>query len=136
MKYFKYFCVFMASVMVLRSLYTGYGARDAIMTAVFWLMVYTVPYSIYRFTRWMRMKDIFVVMVNDRHVDPHAYLFSSKGAAVDCAMRKVGEMAAYPEDAEYMDDKGLEKLGLLFQCVYSIEGDAVWVYQVEVDKQE
>lgn len=52
LKCFKYFCVFMVVVMVLRNLYTG-GVGDVIMTIIFWWLVYIIPYSFVKFSGWI-----------------------------------------------------------------------------------
>ena len=80
---------------------------------------------------------IYVVMVEDRHVDTEAHLFSTAEKALDYA-RQVAADYDYPEeeaeaDGDVMDVAALKDAGWLYYRALSPEGDCVWVLPKEVD---
>lgn len=82
-------------------------------------------------------KTIYVAIVNDRHTDTEAHLFSTADRAIAFAkeyLEGCGESAQYvdAEDAT-MTDESLEAAGWLFYTCYSTEGDCIWVMPREVD---
>lgn len=71
---------------------------------------------------------LYVVMVNDRHTEPYAEIFSDPERAVEWARSKAKEWASNGDYEEEQVD------GCLFCARYSCEGDAVWVIEKELDK--
>lgn len=83
------------------------------------------------------MATIYVVMVNDRHTDTEAHLFSTPEKAIAYAQRVLDDNggsaeAVSPEDARMSGDD-LTVAGWLFYGCYSTEGDCVWVLPADVD---
>lgn len=79
---------------------------------------------------------VFVVMVEGRHVDTEAHLFSTPEKAIayaESVLDENSEAAAYvdPDDAR-MSDEDLASAGWLFYGCYSTEGDCTWVLPKEV----
>ena len=84
------------------------------------------------------MAKIYVVMVEDRHTNTEAHLFSTPENAIAYAhgvLDDNSESAEYvdPEDAR-MSDEDLAAAGWLFYGCYSTEGDCVWVLPAEMDE--
>lgn len=83
------------------------------------------------------MTTIYVVMVEDRHTDTEAHLFSTPEKAIAYAQGVLddnSDSAEYvdPDDAR-MSDEDLAAAGWLFYGCYSSEGDCVWVTPATVD---
>ena len=67
---------------------------------------------------------VYVVMINDRHSDPGAEVFTYPGDAIVYAKRIAKEYGSHPDDYEEQDIQGW-----LFYARYSVEGDSVWVIE-------
>jgi hypothetical protein len=67
----------------------------------------------------------YVAMVNDRHSDPEATIFTKPGDAIEWARETARELARRPED--YQEQETPE--GWLFYATYSVESDCVWVLE-------
>ncbi len=82
--------------------------------------------------------ELYVVVVDDRHDDITARVFSKPEVAVDIARRHYEDTV--PDDltaAELRDSGiGVEPVdGYLFHAVYSTEGDSVWVVPTTLDAE-
>ena len=66
-------------------------------------------------------------MVNDRHTDTDAEVFTTADAAIDFARRAAREYNRHADDYEEA-----EIAGWLFHARYSCEGDSVWVIEKEL----
>ena len=86
------------------------------------------------------MMTIYVVMVEDRHADTDAHLFSTPEKAITYAQSVLdenSESAAYLDpDIARMSDERLARAGWLFYGCYSTEGDCVWVLTAEIDESD
>jgi hypothetical protein len=70
------------------------------------------------------MTEVYVVMINDRHFDPEAYVFSTEIAAVDWARERARDWLTESVPPE----------GWLFYADQPDgEDDAVWVTSKRVD---
>ena len=67
---------------------------------------------------------VYVVMINDRHSDPGAEVFTRPGDAIAYAKKAAKEYGRHPDDYEET-----EIPGWLFHATYSVEGDSVWVLE-------
>ena len=76
----------------------------------------------------MSAMELYVAMVDDRHTDPYARLFTTPERAIDYARRLAEENAARPQDVEESEVEGW-----LYHATWSTEGDAVWVVPREVE---
>lgn len=72
---------------------------------------------------------IFVVMIEDRHTDPDAVLFSTAEAAIDYAREYAADNAS-PIGSVIE----LPVIAWLYHARYTVEGDSVWVVEREVDR--
>ena len=73
---------------------------------------------------------VYIVMIEDRHTDPQAYVFSTAERAIAYAKRAAEENATDPEDIEEQAVKDW-----LYYAVYSVEGDSVWVIARVLDEE-
>jgi len=73
-------------------------------------------------------EPIYVVMVEDRHADLDAELFTDPEQAIAYARRTAHELCRHPESYE---EETIE--GWLFYARYSTEGDSVWVVEKTLD---
>lgn len=72
---------------------------------------------------------IYVVMVEDRHTDTEAEVFTTAEAAIAYAEEYVTEqLDRWP----WVDDDPEEPEGWLWYRAYSPEGDCVWVVEKEL----
>jgi hypothetical protein len=67
---------------------------------------------------------LYVVMIDDRHIDREPYVFDTPEAAIAAARQIAEDHAAHPEPRE---EETIE--GWLFYLRYGVEGDAVWVVE-------
>jgi len=72
--------------------------------------------------------DIYVVIVEDRHIQPFSLVFSTAEKAITAAKELVKDLATYPND---ITEENVD--GWLYYCEYSIEGDSVWVQKQSLD---
>lgn len=77
---------------------------------------------------WRIKMDIYVVMVNDRHAEPEAYLFTNKKEAMEFAKATA---ESYCHDVE--DLKEIKISGWEYYIEYSCEADCIWVIKKELD---
>jgi hypothetical protein len=85
--------------------------------------------------------NIFIAMVNDRHTEPEASLFSTYEKALAYAMAYLAEVNGQWNDGENgvdpddktMDAEALTATGWLFYERYSTEGDSIWILEAGVD---
>lgn len=75
---------------------------------------------------------LFVTMVDDRHADPVALVFTTAEAAVERARAEARANGAHPEDFDESHDI---PEGWLYYATYSVEGDCVWVVETELDPE-
>lgn len=68
---------------------------------------------------------LYLVMVEDRHTDPAAFVFSTPEAAIEDAKRRAREYAYNQADI----DESNPPDGWLYRARYSVEGDCVWVVE-------
>lgn len=78
------------------------------------------------------MTTVYVAIVNDRHVDPDPWVFSTAARAVDFA-RTWFQDHVHPDVVDDEDVGEQEMDGWLYYASYSVEGDAVWVVEKVVD---
>lgn len=83
---------------------------------------------------------LYVVIVEDRHCDTTAHLFSTPEKALAYAQRVLDDHAdsarlVDPADAR-MSAADLQAAGWLFYGCYSTHGDCVWVLPAVVDADE
>jgi hypothetical protein len=72
---------------------------------------------------------VYVAMINDRHADPEAHVFSTAEAAIDYARTWAQDNALRPSDFSESDVEDL-----LYYASYSAtEGDSVWVVERTID---
>lgn len=79
---------------------------------------------------------LWVAMVNDRHHDPTAHVFSTPEAAIAFARQHYEDNLPDQLDQAQRHASGIGEQqveGWLYCAVYSVEDDAVWVYEVTVD---
>jgi hypothetical protein len=72
---------------------------------------------------------VYVAIINDRHADTEAYVFSTAEAAIGYARSCALEYARQLEDFE---EKQIE--GWLYYATYSCESDSVWVTERTIDE--
>lgn len=70
---------------------------------------------------------VYIVIVDDRHVDLEPTPFADPDAAVEYARETARSYALRPEDFEEESVKGR-----LYHATYSVEGDSVWVVEKEM----
>lgn len=73
---------------------------------------------------------VYVVMVDDRHDDPEPFVFTTAEAAIEYARQTAIDSATRPDDVE--EEPAPD--GWLYHARYSVEGDAVWVIEKELDR--
>jgi hypothetical protein len=76
------------------------------------------------------MRDIYIVIADDRHSDTEATPFTDEREAVAFAEQEVRDGARHPELIEPGDrelTEGMVKSGWVWRCRYGIEGDSVRV---------
>ncbi len=76
---------------------------------------------------------IYIVVVNDRHVDTTVYPFFNKEKAIDAARKIAYEYCRYLESYQEHDFNGED--GWVFYADYSTEGDHVIVIEAEMDPE-
>lgn len=80
---------------------------------------------------------LYVALVDDRHIDPTASVFSTAEAAIEYARRQYEDHRPDDLDDEELADAEIGEHephdGLLYHATYSTEGDAVWVYETTLD---
>jgi hypothetical protein len=74
-------------------------------------------------------RSIFVVITDDRHVDPAPEVFTERDAAVEYAQSQAIALNHHPE---YLDLLADPPEGWLYLATYSSEGDCVWVVEKEL----
>jgi hypothetical protein len=75
------------------------------------------------------MTKLYIAMVNDRHIDPEPYVFSTAQDAIDFARRCARSYAYDPDEIEEHEPQG----NWLYSATYSVEGDSVWVVEKTLD---
>ena len=73
---------------------------------------------------------IYVVMVDDRHTDPEAHLFSHPRAAINFAKT---QSEIYGEPTATMSEEDLIAVGWLFCAQWERHGLSIWILPKEVD---
>ena len=73
--------------------------------------------------------DLYVVMINDRHTEPTAYVYSTPELAI-AAAREYAEAAVH---GSCTVDEQVPPDGWLYHAVYCVEGDDVWVVPATLD---
>lgn len=68
------------------------------------------------------MDTVYVVMIDDRHTDTDAEVFSTADAAIEYARQIAIGYARNPDD---IDEEPVD--GWLYHATYSGESDSVWV---------
>ena len=71
---------------------------------------------------------VYVVMIQDRHVDPEPFVFSTAEAAIAYARQQALVCASSPDEIEEQPIGGW-----LYYARYSGEGDSVWVVEKRLD---
>jgi len=88
------------------------------------------------------MGDIWIVLIEDRHIDVEALPFSTEEAAIGYARDHAGDMflpeGVGPDDVEHVPGEQeltsrMIELGWVLLLVYSIEGDSVRVVKRTMD---
>ena len=82
---------------------------------------------------------IYVLMIQDRHTDPEAYLYSTLEKAIGAANTYLSACDVQENvDSEdrNMSTEDLATAGWLFFARYSTEGDCVWIYAADVDSDD
>ena len=74
--------------------------------------------------------DIYIVVLNDRHIDTQVTPFASAEAAISDAKRQASDLCRYPED--YHEEPELCTESWIFSATYSCEGDHVHVVKTEL----
>jgi hypothetical protein len=70
---------------------------------------------------------LYITVIEDRHIDTQVYAFSKLQDAIDCAVSWILHNKSGGE--------GYEKIsGLEYWFQYNVEGDCVWVKQIELDE--
>ena len=72
----------------------------------------------------MNMKNIYCVIINDRHADVDVQPYTNLEDAVDFARNTAKELCRFQEDYEETKIDGW-----CFHAQYSCEGDSVWVVE-------
>ena len=83
------------------------------------------------------MTDVYVVIIEDRHSDTDAEVFTSQEIAILRAGQLVGSYTrdpVEPEDIEYGLTASMVRDGWVWYCRYSCEGESVRVLRREIDK--
>lgn len=83
-----------------------------------------------------QLVKIYIAMICDRHTDPELHLFSTPEAAIAFARKYYTDSLPDGLDQDEMEDAGIgeqETEAFLYNAVYSVEGDAVWVLVKELD---
>jgi hypothetical protein len=75
--------------------------------------------------------DIFVALVQDRHTDVDAAVFSKDDAAIAWARKMAGEFSSGPVNETLTED--MKAAGWLYYGSYSCEGDPVRVIRRKQD---
>lgn len=82
---------------------------------------------------------IYVLIIQDRHTDTTAYLYSTLEKAIGAANTYLlaceGLNHVDPEDRN-MSAEDLAAANWLFFVQYSNEGDCVWIYAADVDSND
>ena len=76
----------------------------------------------------------YVAILEDRHIDAQAYVFSSEEKAVVFAKLTAREYCRGGELEEDLND-AMKADGWVYHCVYSCEGDNIRVIQCEIDSE-
>lgn len=83
------------------------------------------------------MNEIAVVMWEDRHTEPEAYLFSSATSAIEWAKSKGREVYEREPDEELRGHNlthSMQTSGWIYYAAYG-EGDSMWAYMTDVDAE-
>jgi len=72
---------------------------------------------------------VYVVVINDRHCDPQAYVWSTAALAISYAKKQAASLAHRPED---ISEEEID--GWLWYATYGVEGDSVWVVERVLDE--
>jgi hypothetical protein len=78
------------------------------------------------------MADIYIVIIEDRHADTEAVPFTDEDAAVAHAEEYVAGCDPDPEDIERELNDAMRRVGWVWYCGYSCEGDSVRVVRREL----
>lgn len=73
-------------------------------------------------------ETVYVVMMDDRHIDPTAALFSNRESAIAWARNAARANTRSPDDLDETLTEAQRREGWLYYACYSGEGDCVWVY--------
>jgi len=72
------------------------------------------------------MDVVYVILTQDRHSDPEAFVAEDREAAINTAKRMAKEYCRYEEDYE---ERSFQGGGLIFTADYSCESDSVSVIE-------
>lgn len=76
--------------------------------------------------------SIYVVVINDRHVETEIEVFTDRTEAIAWAQEKVHDYAGYPEDIEESLNDAMVESGWQYYASYSPEGDHAFVVEKEL----
>jgi hypothetical protein len=77
--------------------------------------------------------ELYIVIIEDRHLDTTAHPFTDKDKAISEAKRIAKENCGSPE--EYEEHDFGKDAGWIFYAQYSYESDCVRVVKTELDKE-
>jgi hypothetical protein len=83
------------------------------------------------------MTDVYVVIIEDRHVDTDVEVYSSQALAILRAGQLAMLYMRHPVEADDIDwglNESMVRNGWMWYCRYSCEGDSVRVLHREIDK--
>ena len=82
------------------------------------------------------MSKVWIVLVEDHHIDADALPYSTEEAAVAAARAIAARYAGYPEDIEENDlTEDMRRDGWVLYVSYSVEGDQVRVILRKMDPE-
>lgn len=83
----------------------------------------------------VRVTDIYLVIIEDRHIDVEVLPFTSLEAAIETAKTEVRALARHEEDIEWGEPMSEAAIadGWCWRVAYSCEGDSVRVIRRELN---
>jgi hypothetical protein len=79
------------------------------------------------------MTDIYIVLVEDRHIDVDALPYTTQEVAIARAEKLLAQFARYPEDVERDLNAAMVDDGWVWYARYSEEGDSISVIRRELN---
>lgn len=76
---------------------------------------------------------VWVAIINERHSDNDAEVFTAPDAAIDYVKKTVAGWARTPEDIEEELSDRMREAGWIYFVTWSSEDDSAWVIEKETD---